>query len=204
MLWPIPLGEFVVLKCLGSVPFKCYLRLNESSAMQAIQTAEVLQFPSSNFRRELKHLPCGLHVKQPAHVFRLLVTNGRNQKPRTLGFAVPNGNNKAERDSSHDDPVLVLSKNNKSSKDLDVEGVASSSHSQANSYPNSEQPGSQGTLLDKLRAVHLHVLASEQWNASLLKLCHRYILVTFRIQFIILRIFFFFQPNANLLFCLNS
>ncbi|GMY06378.1 plastidial pyruvate kinase 4, chloroplastic isoform X2 [Fagus crenata] len=145
--------------------------------LSAIQTAEVLQFPSSNLRRELKHRPCGFHVKQPAHVFQLLDTNGRNQKPRTLGFAVPNGNNKAERDSSHDDPVLVLSKNNKSFKDADVDAVASSSHSQANSYPNSEQPGSQGTLLEKLRAVHLHVLASEQWNASLLKLCHRNMLL---------------------------
>ena len=89
-------------------------------------------------------------------------------------FAVPDGNNKAEMGSSHDDPVLVLSKSNKSSKDPDVKVVASSSHSLANFCPNSEQPGSQGTLLDKLKAVHLHVLASEQWNATLLKLCHRY------------------------------
>ncbi|KAK4800012.1 hypothetical protein SAY86_025377 [Trapa natans] len=29
-------------------------------------------------------------------------------------------------------------------------------------------------FLHKLRAVHLHVLASEQWNASRLALCHRY------------------------------
>nr|POF10990.1 plastidial pyruvate kinase 4, chloroplastic [Quercus suber] len=73
--------------------------------------------------------------------------------------------------------VLVMSKNNRRSKDPDVEAAASSSQSQANFCPNSEQR-SQGTLLDKLKAVHFHVLASEQWNASLLKLCHRNYLVS--------------------------
>lgn len=31
-----------------------------------------------------------------------------------------------------------------------------------------------GSLLEKLKAVHLHLLAAEHWNASHLKLCHRY------------------------------
>ncbi|XP_075647587.1 plastidial pyruvate kinase 4, chloroplastic isoform X2 [Castanea sativa] len=146
-------------------------------ANQAIQTADILQLPPSNLRRELQHPPCRFHVKQPTHIFQILATHGRNQKPRMSAFAVPDENNKAEMGSSHDDPVLVLSKSKKSSKDPDVKVVASSSHSQANFCPNSEQTGSQG-ILDKLKAVHLHVLASEQWNASLLKLCHRNYLVS--------------------------
>ncbi|KAM0939460.1 putative pyruvate kinase [Dioscorea sansibarensis] len=36
----------------------------------------------------------------------------------------------------------------------------------------------QDLLIEKLKAVHLHLLASERWNASQLKLCHRNYLVS--------------------------
>ncbi|KAE8077868.1 hypothetical protein FH972_016387 [Carpinus fangiana] len=64
---------------------------------------------------------------------------------------------------------------NDHSKDPDVVALASSLSSQPYFYPSSEQPGNRGSLLDKLKAVLLHVLASEQCNASRLELCHRYI-----------------------------
>lgn len=53
-----------------------------------------------------------------------------------------------------------------------MEALASSLSSEAYFYPSSEHPGNRGSLLDKLKAVHLHVLASEQCNASRLELCH--------------------------------
>ncbi|GFS32172.1 pyruvate kinase family protein [Actinidia rufa] len=40
-------------------------------------------------------------------------------------------------------------------------------------YQNAVNLGNRGDLLDKLKAVQLHVLAMEQWNASRIKLCHR-------------------------------
>lgn len=49
----------------------------------------------------------------------------------------------------HDDPTLVSSTEH---------------HSHAH-----------GNLLDKLKAIHMHALAMEQWNASRLKQSHRYI-----------------------------
>jgi hypothetical protein len=45
-------------------------------------------------------------------------------------------------------------------KDPDVEALASSLSSQAYFYPSSEHLGNRGSLLDKLKAVHLHVLIS--------------------------------------------
>ena len=52
----------------------------------------------------------------------------------------------------------------------------------ASSYPNSVLSVNvnylvdEANLLDKLKAARLHVLSSEQWNASQIKLCHRYII----------------------------
>jgi hypothetical protein len=89
----------------------------------------------------------------------------------TLGFAVPNEKNKAERGSSH----ALADDHNEHSKDPDVEAFASSLSSQAYFYPSSEHLGNRGSLLDKLKVVRLHVLESEQCNASRLELCRRYI-----------------------------
>ena len=39
--------------------------------------------------------------------------------------------------------------------------------------------------LDKLKAVLLHVLASEQWNASRLKMCHRYTVSMYHLHYLL-------------------
>ncbi|KDO46754.1 hypothetical protein CISIN_1g006783mg [Citrus sinensis] len=64
--------------------------------------------------------------------------------------------------------------NNASSKYSDVEVVASISCLEDDISQSIENLKSQGSILDKLKAVHLHLLASERWNASRLKLCHRH------------------------------
>ncbi|EEF48975.1 pyruvate kinase, putative [Ricinus communis] len=48
-----------------------------------------------------------------------------------------------------------------------------SSVSEASLAHTVELLGRQGSLLDKLKAIKLHILASEQWNASKLQLCHK-------------------------------
>ncbi|XP_020577315.1 plastidial pyruvate kinase 4, chloroplastic isoform X2 [Phalaenopsis equestris] len=49
----------------------------------------------------------------------------------------------------------------------------------SNGYCFSELPINHlGSVLEKLKAVHLHLLAAEHWNASHLKLCHRDYLVS--------------------------
>lgn len=55
----------------------------------------------------------------------------------------------------------------------DAEVVSSLSYSEADLAHTVELLGEQGSLLDKIKAIQLHVLASEQWNASQLQLCHR-------------------------------
>lgn len=65
--------------------------------------------------------------------------------------------------------------NNNSSSNLDGEAVASLSVSGAGLFQGVEHFENQASLLDKLKAVHLHVLASEKWNASRLNSCHKYV-----------------------------
>ncbi|OVA15293.1 Pyruvate kinase [Macleaya cordata] len=75
--------------------------------------------------------------------------------------------------------IFLASGNNQCQEDSDVNTVASISHSEVNIKQHVfDYPVNQGNLLDRLKAVHLHVLASEQWNASRLKLCHRNYLVS--------------------------
>lgn len=45
-----------------------------------------------------------------------------------------------------------------------------SSHEQGPEFPANHL----ANLIERLKAVHLHLLASEHWNASQLKLCHGY------------------------------
>ncbi|GAY45521.1 hypothetical protein CUMW_090090 [Citrus unshiu] len=70
------------------------------------------------------------------------------------------------------DSMALHSENNGSSKYSDVEVVASISCLEDDISQSVENLKSQGSILDKLKAVHLHLLASERWNASRLILCH--------------------------------
>lgn len=112
--------------------------------------------------------------------------------PKTLAFSVPNHNDEAERETSHDciddslvletetsldctgDGLVLCSKNNENSEHKDVDVVASVSSSEEDLSQCLEEMRKLGSLHEKLKAIRLHVLASEQWNSSRLKLCHRY------------------------------
>lgn len=137
---------------------------------------DFLEISFSKPRRKCTRLPCGLNIKQAVHVVRLLATSRRDLRRRTFAYAVPNENDEAKKAASHDcnlDSMALHSDNNGSSKYSDVEVVASISCLEDAISQTVENLKSQGSILDKLKAVHLHLLASERWNASRLKLCHR-------------------------------
>lgn len=139
----------------------------------ATQTVHCSDFTDANLSGKFTHLPCKLNVKRPIF-FQLLVRQKGSPTTRTLVFAISNKSDEPERGSlpaCTDDQMLVGLQNNESSK-TDVEVVPSVSHSELD-FSLSTNLENQGSLLDKLKAVHLHVLASEQWNASRFNLCHR-------------------------------
>ncbi|KAA8533628.1 hypothetical protein F0562_030938 [Nyssa sinensis] len=117
----------------------------------SIQTSNPSDSTFSNLCGKFTHLPCRIYVRRP--VFKDQIIQNLARKKSALG-------------------------KDESSKDLEKEDVASLSCSAANLPQSAEILGNQGNLLDKLKAVHLHVLAMEQWNASRLKLCHRNYLVS--------------------------
>ncbi|KAJ7965376.1 Pyruvate kinase [Quillaja saponaria] len=135
-----------------------------TSPSYAIQSADLLIYASPGRRRKTIHLSCRRHLTS-----------------RTIAFSLANENNEGERGSSYaceDNQVLIPSENDESNKNPNMESGASVLHAEAALSPPAGYWGNCETLLDKLKAVHLHVLASEQWNASRLKLCHRNYLVS--------------------------
>ncbi|XP_022736957.1 plastidial pyruvate kinase 4, chloroplastic [Durio zibethinus] len=149
---------------------------NHKAIRRAIHTADVLEFGLCSRNGKFAYLPCRLNVRQPVQTVQLLAKIRNTLTWKTIAFAIPNENNEVERSSSHacsDDPMLMPLENNHSSSDLDEEAVSSLSESGAGLFQRVEDSVSQSSLLEKLKAVHLHVLASEQWNASRLKLCHK-------------------------------
>ncbi|XP_010545912.1 PREDICTED: plastidial pyruvate kinase 4, chloroplastic [Tarenaya hassleriana] len=110
---------------------------------------------------------------------KLLCFSGRHRVnhtetrfPRTLAFATGSRKDKAERNSSLD----ALSDDITSFRC--AESFAPDSNVDV-SYPEPKTffPGSigddQASVLDKLKALRFHILASEKWNSSQLNLCDR-------------------------------
>lgn len=135
------------------------------------QVADLLEVSTFNLRGKRIDFPCRLHIGQPTQ-YDPRAIHKRNFRSNTLAFA--NRKDEAERGSSNtcSDHVLPLECNG-SSNHPDVEVDVSLTQSQPDISGSAEYLANEGSLLDKLKAVHLHVLASEQWNASRLKLSHR-------------------------------
>ncbi|XWS37959.1 hypothetical protein CRYUN_Cryun19dG0089700 [Craigia yunnanensis] len=149
---------------------------NQKAIHYAIHTADVSKLELCTLRGKFAYLPYRLNVRQPAQTVQLLAKIGNTLTRKTTAFAISNENGEAERSGSHtcsDDQVLMPLENNHSSSDPDGEAVASLSELGAGLFQSVEHSVNQASLLDKLKAVHLHVLASEQWNASRLKLSHK-------------------------------
>lgn len=140
---------------------------------QAIHSADVF-----SRRGKFSHLPCKLNVKQSVETVQLWAKIKNTRTTTTTAFATPNENDEGERSGSHacsGEQVFVPLENNYSSNDLDEEAAGSLPESGSGVFQMVEHSVNLASLLDKLKALHLHVLASEQWNASRLKLCHKYV-----------------------------
>ncbi|CAA0824670.1 Plastidial pyruvate kinase 4- chloroplastic [Striga hermonthica] len=85
-----------------------------------------------------------------------------------------------ERDNAHmgssphltDGQAFVSPEEDENSREQRKE-TAVLMQSDANFQPNAAEHGNRESVLDKLKAVHLHFLAMEQWNSSRLKTCHQ-------------------------------
>ncbi|PKI52137.1 hypothetical protein CRG98_027553 [Punica granatum] len=114
--------------------------------------------------------PCRPQVNQPTPASRGSTRLKRSLAWWNFTFAVPRAINEDETSSRYTFDDL---ENQRSSDDPHVDLVHPISRSEAGLSRSIEQLVCQSSLLDKLSAVYLHVLASEQWNASRLALCHR-------------------------------
>lgn len=87
----------------------------------------------------------------------------------------PEHDDAQRRSSPHfsDDQLFACPENDGHPQEPRKERAASLMQSGTDLQPNVGEPGNQESILDKLKAVHLHILAMEQWNALRLKMCHR-------------------------------
>ncbi|CBI22533.3 unnamed protein product, partial [Vitis vinifera] len=144
----------------------------------AIRTANLSHSSSFMPSGNVGALQFRLKVKKSVfryQIFPLFMKEKGSLTPRTLVFAAQKESDESESGSSQsciEDQMHMAPEYNDGSRDPDVE-VASITLSEADLSQSAVQLGNQGNLLDKLKAVHLHILAMEQWNASRIKLCHR-------------------------------
>ncbi|KAL2550662.1 Plastidial pyruvate kinase 4 [Forsythia ovata] len=137
-------------------------------------------FTSPSLYQKGIYLPCKLHAKNPAsrNLIFLFGSQRGNLSLKTVLCAVPNEQDDSERWVSHhfaDDSVVIYPLDNENSQDP---GFTSQLQSGPDIHPTFMSQGNQESLLDKLKAIQLHVLAMEQWNASRLKMCHGNYLVS--------------------------
>nr|AQP26305.1 pyruvate kinase [Diospyros kaki] len=158
----------------------CLVTNQATLCSNAFQTANLLDFASSGFGRKFTNLQCRVYWEKPAfrdQIAQLLARQRSYPTPRTTVFAIANEDDEAEAGISPactDNPVHSTSEHDGWFKDHGYEVVPVQSQSGSGLSQKAAIMGSQGNLLDKLKAVQLHVLAMEQWNASRLNLCHRY------------------------------
>ncbi|KAM7467709.1 hypothetical protein LguiB_015271 [Lonicera macranthoides] len=163
----------------------CVVTNQGALSNNAIQSTDYSDFTSSHLCEKFTHRPCRLNLKKPMFGDKIVQILNRQRGTLALTsivYAIRKENDEPERGSSSacaDDELLRTgSEKEHSSKEQGKEEFVSLLHSKTDLPQNTENLGNQGNLLDKLKAVHLHVLAMEQWNASRLKLSHRNYLVS--------------------------
>ncbi|KAM7463699.1 hypothetical protein LguiA_031820 [Lonicera macranthoides] len=163
----------------------CVVTNQGALSNNAIQSTDYSDFTSSHLCEKFTHRPFRLNLKKPMFGDKIVQILNRQRGTLALTsivYAIRKENDEPERGSSSacadDELLLTGSEKEHSSKEQGKEEFVSLLHSKTDLPQNTENLGNQGNLLDKLKAVHLHVLAMEQWNASRLKLSHRNYLVS--------------------------
>ncbi|XP_076957820.1 plastidial pyruvate kinase 4, chloroplastic-like [Bidens hawaiensis] len=147
-----------------------------SSIYHGINTTEALLLVPSNLNEKPLHLSCGLNAKilvSRSEMFQSLRTHKRVFPLTLIVSAIRKGNDEHESivGAYSDDQSLTISNDSRKANDSSKEVAAA-----ASLYPSEDHAklvGNHGNLLDKLKAIHMHALAMEQWNASRLEQCHR-------------------------------
>ncbi|KAJ0471298.1 putative pyruvate kinase [Helianthus annuus] len=124
------------------------------------------------------HLSCGLDAKILVSRGKMFQGLRRHKQAFSLTFivsAIRNGKDEHESiiGAYSDDQSLTISKSSHKANDTTKESVASSLYLSEDHSQHAKILENHGNLLDKLKAIHMHALAMEQWNASRLKQCHR-------------------------------
>lgn len=146
------------------------MTLGESSiCVVTRQTANPRDLTSANFWGKFTHFPCKLHFKRPVLAGKsahLIALQRRNSTRGNVVFVISNKNDEAGGGISH----ACTDKNSNPGDEV----VSLLSQSLSGFSQSSFDVGNLGSLLDKLKAILLHVLLMEQWNDSRIKLSHRY------------------------------
>lgn len=142
----------------------------------AINSTSPSNFTSTYALQKFNHVHGGLSIRRAvsntkgAPFLRIQISNSVT---RHIVFSIPNGSFGADGGVSYgssDELARGDAYTNVDSEDPLTEVV--SSQLGLGLSQNVVNLQNQGDLLDKLRAIQLHLLAMEQWNASRLKLCH--------------------------------
>lgn len=156
---------------------------NQSAPLNnGFQVASFLVVGSSNLSR--KYLIPQPLFKVPGfreHIFQFVASNNGNLARKNIVFAIPNERDDAEKEGSDcyiDYPVIIDQKEDGSSCAAEMETTFSLLPCGEGIPRSNEINAKEDGLLAKLMAVHLHVLAMEQWNASKLKMSHKNYLVS--------------------------
>ena len=160
--------------------------MNLSPIMQATAAFGFSNFTSSSLCKEFAQLPICFDAKKPIckQKFVQLLADQEGNLSRTITACSTSGNNSEPEESRTtactNFKVLADTEKCESSRDVGDKFVTSILYSDADANFKAGNLGNQDNLFDKLKAVHLHILAMEQWNASRLKLCHRYVSFIYR------------------------
>lgn len=170
-------SQSLIICCYILVSLFC--NIAEHSFLQGFQIASFLVVRSSNLSRKYS-------IPQPffkipgfrEHIVQFIASNNGNLARKNIVFAIPNEKDDAEKEGSDyyiDYPVIVGQKEDGSSCAPEMGTTFSLLPCGEGILRSYEINGKEDGLLAKLMAVHLHVLAMEQWNASKLKMSHKYV-----------------------------
>lgn len=156
--------------------------------MQATAASGFSNFTSFSSCKEFAQIPFCCDAKKAIckQKFVQILAAQEGNLSRTITVCATSGNDGEPEESGTtactNYKVLAHAENRESSRDAGDEVVTSILYSGADLNFKAENLGNQDNLFDKLKAVHLHILAMEQWNASRLKLCHRYVFLFKKLQ----------------------
>ncbi|PIM97562.1 Pyruvate kinase [Handroanthus impetiginosus] len=113
-------------------------------------------------------LPCKSGTDVPVRRNQILHFQGRGKlTARTVAYGLPSDCNDTQRKRA---PYVG---DDGHSEEPRNETASALEQSEIDFQPTVAKQGHQDSVLDKLKAVQLHILAMEQWNALRLKMCHR-------------------------------